>query len=421
MSFSISNIRLRIASLGPGLLYAGAAVGVSHLVQSTRAGADFGFQLLLVVLIVNVIKYPVFEIGPRYAAATGETLLDGYRKLGSWAVVLYSVVTIATMFIVMAAISIVTAGLFAKLFDLELEPPFIAVILMAISMVILGIGHYRLLDRMMKVIIVLLTISTVIAVIFGAFSPSATVEGHETVFDFGNRAHMLFLVALIGWMPAPIDLSIWHSVWTISKHRSKKHKIDFHAALVDFKLGYWGTTLIAVCFLSLGALVMYGTGNKPSEQGVEFASQVMKMYTINLGEWAYPLIAIAASTTMFSTLLTCLDAFPRTLRKATKLLIPVYNDRQQHTSLYWFWIFVTVLGSSVVLLNLWSNMRQMVDIATTMSFVVAPILAILNFVVMKRYVPKEMQQSQKLELFNKVSIAALCLFSVGFLIYQYLG
>ena len=35
-----------IQKLGPGLLFAGAAIGVSHLVQSTRSGADFGFGLI---------------------------------------------------------------------------------------------------------------------------------------------------------------------------------------------------------------------------------------------------------------------------------------------------------------------------------------------------------------------------------------
>ena len=35
-----------ISKLGPGLLFAGAAIGVSHLVQSTRAGADFGLSLI---------------------------------------------------------------------------------------------------------------------------------------------------------------------------------------------------------------------------------------------------------------------------------------------------------------------------------------------------------------------------------------
>jgi len=65
-------------SLGPGLLFAGAAIGVSHLVQSTKAGAEFGFGLLWALLLVHLFKYPFFQFGPRYAAATGETLLDGY-------------------------------------------------------------------------------------------------------------------------------------------------------------------------------------------------------------------------------------------------------------------------------------------------------------------------------------------------------
>ncbi|MCH1385109.1 MAG: divalent metal cation transporter, partial [Flavobacteriaceae bacterium] len=68
--------------LGPGLLFAGAAIGVSHLVQSTRAGADYGLGLLWVLLLVNFFKYPFFQFGPRYALATGESLLAGYAKLG---------------------------------------------------------------------------------------------------------------------------------------------------------------------------------------------------------------------------------------------------------------------------------------------------------------------------------------------------
>jgi Mn2+/Fe2+ NRAMP family transporter len=41
--------------VGPGLLMAGAAIGVSHLMQATRAGASFGFDLLLgLVVVVNL-------------------------------------------------------------------------------------------------------------------------------------------------------------------------------------------------------------------------------------------------------------------------------------------------------------------------------------------------------------------------------
>ena len=49
-----------IKKLGPGLLFAGAAIGVSHLVQSTRAGADYGFTLIWALILANIIKYPFF-------------------------------------------------------------------------------------------------------------------------------------------------------------------------------------------------------------------------------------------------------------------------------------------------------------------------------------------------------------------------
>ena len=52
-----------LKTLGPGILFASTAIGVSHLVQSTRAGAEFGFGLVLVVILANLFKYPFFEFG----------------------------------------------------------------------------------------------------------------------------------------------------------------------------------------------------------------------------------------------------------------------------------------------------------------------------------------------------------------------
>ena len=90
---------------------AGLAIGVSHLVQSTRAGAGFGFQLVGLVIAVNIAKYPFFEYGHRYAAATGESLLHGYHRLGRSVLfgflLLYPVIAV----IGVAAIVFVTAAL----------------------------------------------------------------------------------------------------------------------------------------------------------------------------------------------------------------------------------------------------------------------------------------------------------------------
>ena len=99
---------INLRKLGPGLLFAGAAIGVSHLVQSTRAGADFGWGLIWALVLVNLFKYPFFQFGPRYALATGESLLDGYKKLGK-VICGFIFLNLATMFTIQTAVTIVTA------------------------------------------------------------------------------------------------------------------------------------------------------------------------------------------------------------------------------------------------------------------------------------------------------------------------
>ena len=72
-------------SFGPGLVWAATSIGVSHLVQSTRAGATAGFALVGIIVFALLLKYPFFEYGARYAAATGKSLVEGYRGIGRWA------------------------------------------------------------------------------------------------------------------------------------------------------------------------------------------------------------------------------------------------------------------------------------------------------------------------------------------------
>jgi len=47
-------------TFGPGILFLSTAIGVSHLVQSTRAGAEYGFLLLGFVILATLLKYPFF-------------------------------------------------------------------------------------------------------------------------------------------------------------------------------------------------------------------------------------------------------------------------------------------------------------------------------------------------------------------------
>jgi len=409
-------------TLGPGLVFAGAAVGVSHLVQSTRAGASYGFELVWVLILANMLKYPFMEFGPRYANATGKSLIEGYKLLGNWVLILYLVLTIGTMFAIQAAVTVVTAGIFNSIFNIHLSPVWISALLLVVSMVILGLGHYSALDKIIKVVIITLTLSTIIAVLLAfnhGFFDHASVSGN---FDWSRHADILFLIAFVGWMPAPIDVSVWHSLWSVAKEDQLGTRPNMKQALNDFNIGYIGAAFLGICFLALGALVMFGSCENLSANGTQFAGQLISMYTASIGKWAYPLIAIAALTTMFSTVITCLDAYPRVLRQSTELLFSkTILISKYYRRLYWVWILVVVIGTVALLGYLSGTMRFMVDMATTISFVTAPVLAIINYrVIMDKHVPQFARPKRWLRIYAWLGIVFLSAFSIFFIVWEFI-
>lgn len=366
-----------LKTLGPGLVWAATAIGVSHLVQSTRAGAEYGFGLVAVVILANLLKYPFFEFGPRYTAATGESLLEGYARQGRWTVVVYLLLTLGTMFTVTGAVTFVTGSLATQLFGAVLSPFGYSATLLAICAALLITGRYPLLDRLVKVIIVLLTLSTVCAVAAAALAPHPTAASGTPHPSITSGAGFAFVIALVGWMPSAIDISVWSSLWTLERARQTGYRPRLKQVLFDFNLGYWGTAVLALFFLALGAFILHGSGQELAAGGAAFAAQIITLYTEALGTWSRPVIALAAFTTMFSTTLTVTDGFPRVLQRATGLLLPTWS-RRRGDRLYWGWMLVVVAGGLLLISAFRNRLTLMVDVATTLSFLTAPVLSWFN-------------------------------------------
>ena len=396
-----------IRKLGPGLLFAGAAIGVSHLVQSTRAGADFGFGLLWALILSNLFKYPFFLFGPKYSLATNESLLDGYYKLGKYVLLIYLFLSLITMFTIQSAVTIVTAGLAIELFGITSNITAWACIIIAICLFVLLIGKYKLLDNLMKFVIIILAVSTLLAVFFAGFD---TTNSFELTQVFPKETiEIAFLVAFMGWMPAPLDVSVWQSIWTLEKKKKEKN-INDNDIILDFNIGYLTTIILGICFISLGAFVMYGSGESFSNQGGEFAKQLINLYTDSIGNGVFIIIAIVAFTTMFSTTITCLDASPRTMEKTFSLLgikkIASYN----------LWIITLAIGTLSIFVFFMSEMGLLVKIATILSFITAPFYAFVNFrLINSKYTPKEFRPSKGINILSIMGLIFLTCFTIWYL------
>lgn len=409
---------ISIKRLGPGLLFAGAAIGVSHLVQSTRAGADFGLGLLWALLLVNLFKYPFFQFGPRYASATGESLLEGYKKLGKCVLTAYFILTFATMFTIQTAVTIVTAGLASTLLG-DFTPIAMGsitissiqiwtVIILSICLITLFVGKYKLLDKLIKVIVVTLTISTLFAVAFALAKNDTPISLTQKI---PQGLEIAFLIAFMGWMPAPLDISIWHSLWAVEK---KKEEVDYtpKSALLDFNIGYIGTIVLGIGFVLLGYLIMFNSGETFSSKAGAFSNQLIQMYTSSLGNWAYVIIGVAAFTTMFSTTLTTLDASPRAMHKTTELLMNKPIKRG-----YLLWISLLSIGTVFIFFCLASEMGLLIKIATILSFLTAPFYAIVNYLLIKgKHTPKLWRPSKSIHVLSISGIVFLVGFSIWYIV-----
>ncbi|MEM6725105.1 MAG: Nramp family divalent metal transporter [Bacteroidota bacterium] len=422
--------------LGPGLLFAGAAIGVSHLVQSTRAGAEYGYGLIWVILIIHLFKYPFFEYGPRYACSTGESLLEGYHKMGKWVFYLFIIMTIGTMFTIQAAVTIVTASLAIGLFGFGMTIFQWVMLILGVCSAIMFLGRYRTLDLTMKIVIVLLTVSTLLAVSFTIGKGSDTLSV-APVFPT-DAAGIVFLIALMGWMPAPIDLSVWHSLWAIEKEKDTDERFDVKQARFDFQVGFYGAVILAMAFLLLGAHVMFGSGETFSTASGQFSGQLINLYTTSLGDWAYWIIGLAAFTAMFSTTLTCLDALPRTMAASTALMrLGDRSESKDHAldsgfkiqegddesgflqvprSYYWIWMTVLIIGVLIILGLLIGTMGLMVQIATVLSFLTSPFFAIANFRLVTKYLPADVQPGPLLRVLSYAGIVFISGFCVVYLV-----
>ncbi len=407
-------------TLGPGILFAATSVGVSHLVQSTRAGAAFGLGMMLVIVLAHAIKYSAFRAGSDYAAATGKSLLFAYRQQGGWTLFLFGMVTLSSMFIVLAAVLLVCAGLLRVVFEFNGSLSVIATIVVALAAAMLIRGRYEWLEKITKLLIALLTLITVITTVVAL--PQMQWQGVATFTpEQWDLKTILFAVALAGWMPTALDTSVWQSVWTVEKVRSGG--VTPKTSRRDFNIGYVLTAVLALCFMLIGASIMHGSQTSFSATATGFATQFIDIYATTLGEWSRPVIGVTAFAVILSTVITVLDGFPRVCAKwvviVGQLKLPAREQKDDiNAEQRWYVRFIVIeaLGALCIIYFWLSSFKTLIDLAATVSFLSAPILAVLNHRAMtSRTVPSQHRLKGRDFYLSVFSVACLSIFSLGYL------
>ena len=411
----IKKIKNIYKIFGPGILMATAAIGGSHLVSSTQAGALFGWSLSIFILLINFFKYPFFLANVQYTMATKKSLIEGYASLGNSWLWLFTILAVIAAVVNTAAVSMFAASLLGYFIPIKLTINILSFIIIFACILILIAGKYNLLNNVSKIIMITLSIATVVAVVMAVTKDVNSALADDFISPSAwTIASLGFIVILTGWMPAPIEISSIGSIWL--KNQIKQTNINAKNALLDFNVGFIVTAILAIFFLALGALVLHGSAYE-FKDGIAFSHQLVTMYSTVIGDWSRLLIAFIAFACMFGTSITVIDGYGRAVAEAFSLIRK--NRSASNRSVAIWTIFISIIGF-LIIIYFASSMRTMLDFAMILSFTTTPIFAFLNYkLVRSTKLPKELQNGMFLNILSICGLIFLFGFLILFIIYRW--
>ncbi|MCD6054783.1 MAG: Natural resistance-associated macrophage protein [Rubrobacteraceae bacterium] len=145
-----STLGRRLRYAGPGIVIAVTGVGAGDMVSSLVAGTDFGMVLLWAVVLGAILKYFLTEGIGRWYMASGQTILQGWRSLGRWAIWYFVIYLFIVTFVFGAAVSSTAALAVDAAFPGVLPLWAWAALHSVAAFIVVGIGRYGLFEIIMK-------------------------------------------------------------------------------------------------------------------------------------------------------------------------------------------------------------------------------------------------------------------------------
>jgi Mn2+/Fe2+ NRAMP family transporter len=369
------------------------AIGQTHVILATYSGARFGFALLWVIVLAHIFTYPVFEYGPRYAVATGGSLIDAYMRLArmKWfMLVFFGVLLVTIPFLVIASLLSVTASILYAAWP-QVTFASWCVIITCLTAALVFAGRYRGLEFVCIAMSGVLLLGTAVAFCLKLPHPGEVVP--RALIPAIPAGSLVTLVALIR-MPTDPAASIMHSLWAVKKRDAWARGGGLQAALkkslLDLRVGFGFSLVIAVIFVSLGAVVLYPRGI--DLEGVDLALQLSQIYTETVGAWMFPLFIGVAFIAIWGSYYANADGVPRMFEE----LVNGLTGSRQTSELRPLRVIYTIaiLAGGLLLAVKAQKPVFLVILAVSAGLIAYPLIYVMNIYAVTKLVDKEFRPSR---------------------------
>ena len=304
--------------IGPGLILASSIVGSGELIATTVLGAENGYILLWLIVLSCLVKTVVQNELGRYAIGTGRTTLEAFNQVPgprlkvSWLVWMWCAMVTFTLFQVGAMLGGISEILHRAMPSVPITA--FVWVLAALSIVLLIVGKYVLVERIALGLVVSFTALTV-SCCFLLFKLPQYFDWGEVLTGLTFRppeGGMGTAVAAFGITGVGATELVMYPYWCIEKGYARyTGRRDDSPGWTRRALGWIRVmgfdvlcsmviyTFATVAFYFLGAGILKGMGLVP--EGSEMVHVLSSIYTETLGEWSLGVFMVGAFAVLYST------------------------------------------------------------------------------------------------------------------------
>lgn len=276
-------------SIGPGTWVTAAFIGPGTVTVCTLAGVQFGFSLLWALVLSIVACVVLQEMAARLGVVTQKGLsevlksqFDNKIVRGALIILILSAIFIGNAAYEAGNISGGVLGLSTILgSSIGISENYLSIVIGVIAFILLYIGNYKVLERSLIVLVLLMSVAFIVTAI--ATKPDISMIFKGFVPDFSSDK-VLTIVGLIGTTVVPYNLFL-HASIVSEKWKSTD---DLPEAKKDTVVAIVLGGLVSMAIIIAGAAIQEAEVNNAADlaKGLEPVFGSMAKYVLSIGLFA---------------------------------------------------------------------------------------------------------------------------------------
>ena len=347
--------------IGPGILIAAAFIGPGTVTLCTIAGASFGYSLIWAILLSIFATIFLQELSLRISLISQKNIIEVIRKsikskfLNRFLLILIiSSILIGNTAYEAGNITGASLGI-AALLDFN-SINFIPLIIGILAFAVLFQGEYRVLEKTLVALVILMSISFLISAILTKPKFYDIING--ILYPKINQANLFIVLGLIGTTVVPYNIFLHSSLVSEKWKSDNKIKTARLESFISILLG--GVISLSIIITAASSMNQDITNVIDLAKGLEPLYGKFSIYFLGVG--------------LFASGITSSITAPLAAAYVAKSCFG-WNDTLKSFKFRLVWIFVLFFGVIVSLLDL--NPIEIIKFAQFSNSLLLPIIAII--------------------------------------------